>query len=217
MARLGNGSITSIDGADTDAVDAFLMYHAGAGTSIKEREISREELAAAMVAEGLVQENEDGEIVGPIVISNYANNAAAGTPALGTLFLVDEELRVGDGTTQGGNITGTVNTPINEDITAGNVSRTLDATKSGLYSFFISTNGRTLTISNANSLPIGYRFYAVVYFDATETFTITGGTLSVVLTGYAAGLYFVTIQKIFNVLDTTDWAYSVAEAASAGF
>lgn len=102
MARLGDGSIASITGADTATDDLFLVHKIDATTPIKEREITREELALAMVEERLVRANEDGHIVGPIIISTYANAAAAGVLPNGTLAKVGESLTLHDNATLGG-------------------------------------------------------------------------------------------------------------------
>jgi hypothetical protein len=46
--------------------------------------------------------NDDGELVGPVILPNYANNEEADIVTAYTLVIVNGELRLGDGETEGG-------------------------------------------------------------------------------------------------------------------
>ncbi len=141
----------------------------------------------------------DGHLVGPILLTDYADNTAAGARDEGEIFTVDGELRIGDGATNGGNPTGSDNTPIGYDLQAGNLSLAMDFTKSGLYAFFMAGSGRTLTVTNANDMPIGFKFNAHLYVDTgPQTMTITGGAMNLVLSGLATGIHYIEVSRILD-------------------
>ncbi len=158
-----------------------------------------EELIAAL-SDYFPELNDSGQIVGPIIVSNYANNAAAGTPATGVIFLVAGELRVGDGATAGG----LPYLPSTPEFTAysADTSVALDVNKSGITSFFLEGAGTDLTITNINDLPLGYKFDVVIYAETGQTLKVKiGGGFSydqVSVTAGATGYYAYTFIKVLQ-------------------
>jgi hypothetical protein len=164
-----------------------------------------EEVIAGL-SEYFAELDEDGHIVGPIVVSTYANNTAAGTPASGTIFLVAGELRVGDGATQGG-IPYLTSTP-EFAFYSTDTSVALDINKSGITSFLLDGAGTDLTITNISSLPLGYKFDVVIYATTGQTIKIKiGGDFDydqVSLTAGADGYYAYTFIKVTQALGPGD-------------
>lgn len=99
-------------------------------------------------------------------------------------------------------------TPIGQVLDTTNASGSLDTTKSGLYHFTLAGNNRTLTVTNENSLGLGYKFSVAMYAEGGEDMTVTGGFISLTPTGLAAGVHHYELTKILNYGDVIDWAIS---------
>jgi hypothetical protein len=138
--------------------------------------------------------NPSGQLVRRIVLQQ-----TTGVLDPGELSYINGTVVVGDGVTEDGNPVGE-SEPIGE-VLESNATRTLSPTKSGQYFFTLGGNGTTLTISNANSLPLGFSFNVVMYAEGGETMTVNGGFINVVKTGLSAGLHCLTISRILGLTE----------------
>lgn len=108
------GTISDVPSRNADAIaanDQFLFRDVSAGIHAKTTSVELAKVVIANGAEATANKNQangyaginaDGQIVGPIMIPTYANNAAAGVLAVGELGFVATDLRRGDGATTGG-------------------------------------------------------------------------------------------------------------------
>lgn len=155
---------------------------------------------------GVAGLDENGQLVGPIIVSNYADNAAAGTPALGVIFLVNGELRSGDNATEGG-LAYLTSTP-EFAYYSTDTSVSLDINKSGITSFLLDGAGTDLTITNIDDMPLGYKFDVVIYAETGQTLKIKINDSSVYdqvsLTAGATGYYAYSFIKVTQALGQGD-------------
>jgi len=156
---------------------------------------------------GVAGLDENGQLVGPIIVSTYASNAAAGTPASGVIFLVGGELRVGDGSTAGG----LAYLPSAPEFAAysTDTSVALDVNKSGMTSFLLDGAGTDLTLTNPDDMPLGYKFDVVIYATTGQTLKVKVNDAAVYdqvsLTAGATGFYCYTFIKVTETFAQGDW------------
>ncbi len=141
--------------------------------------------------------NGDGQLVGPIILADYADNTAAGARDEGEIFTVDGELRIGDGSTNGGLpvasapdlLPDVYGAPANPAFLTSNTSLNFDTTKNetvvGVY------GSVDLTISNFNSVGLGHRLTLFFYVDGAYTLNVKNNLAANVISisGLANGVY----------------------------
>ncbi len=125
---------------------------------------------------GVAGLDENGQIVGPIIISTYANAAAAGVLADGTLATVGDYLFLGDGSTTGGNIVARDRVDIHLLTASSTISLDVNADVAFIR-MSSDTNSRSVTISNWSSIPVGYRIIYEVRCSGDATPPLTHSLL----------------------------------------
>lgn len=159
--------------------------------------------------DGVAGLDEDGHIVGPIILSVYANAAAAGVLADGTLAIVAGKLVRGDGATTGGVQVERNRTDVKSFTNTTPTS--LDPLADGAFMTMTSdVNNRVIIVTNSASFPVGYTITLelVISGAATPPLTLnttlgTSGSISVVAT--AEGSYRATFQRVSALETSNDW------------
>jgi hypothetical protein len=133
-------------------------------------------IASALIDEpnGVAGLDENGNLVGPIVLSTYANAAAAGVLDEGELAVVDGKLVLGDNATTGGNRVGGVTPGLFLVNATGSITLDPFSGHAVIFSTMVD-DAITITINNIADIPLGYLIY--LYVDKTgaaETITIQG-------------------------------------------
>lgn len=174
--------------------------------------------------------NSSSQIEGPIILTNYADNAAAitaGANVNGALFTVGEQLRLGDDDTDAGQPVGGAGRPYIDDeadtLIDTSKTRPIDlASPESVFSIY--GNGITLTLTADAAVPLGYKLTIIVITDGpSDVITVTGtGIFYASFTGLAAGIHSFTFMYLgsatwFDIVSSFGYTWPIIASHSQLF